>query len=381
MKILIVNNNLEIGGIQKALVNLLAEISKEHSVTLMVFNKDGALADCIGKDVKIKTANFFTRIMGLTQQQAKEKGFLTFLWRSLWVILTRVFGTKFSFNALSSMQKLPEEYDVAISYMQNSAYKMFYGGCNEFVIKAVKAKKKISFIHCDFANYEGNNPYNASLYEKFDKIACVSDSCRERFLSVCPNLEDKAVTVYNVHDFKGMRALAVEFVPEAHSEPVMFTSARITEEKGYLRMMPILGRIKQKGGEFIWYIAGDGPLKERAENLAKQNGIENNVKFLGMLKNPYPYFKAADMLLIPSFNEAAPMVYHEALCFSTPIFTTDTSSAKELCGGYGWIVENDDEKIEEALSDIILNKRLIKIDALEMSNEKALKDFSSLIEN
>ena len=37
---------------------------------------------------------------------------------------------------------------------------MFYGGCNEFVINSVKAKRKISFVHCDFKHYFGHNKYN-----------------------------------------------------------------------------------------------------------------------------------------------------------------------------------------------------------------------------
>ena len=40
-KILIVNNNLDIGGIQKALINLLRGISDKYEVTLMLFSPTG----------------------------------------------------------------------------------------------------------------------------------------------------------------------------------------------------------------------------------------------------------------------------------------------------------------------------------------------------
>ena len=40
-KILIVNNNLDMGGIQKSLVNLVKEVYKEYDITLLLFSKSG----------------------------------------------------------------------------------------------------------------------------------------------------------------------------------------------------------------------------------------------------------------------------------------------------------------------------------------------------
>ena len=158
MKLLFICNNLHIGGIQKSLINLLNEISDSCNITLFVFANIGDLSAEVPKNVKIVCGNRFTKILGLSQGEAESDGFFTALWRSLWVIITKVIGIGFSFGILTRMQKLKDAYDVAISFSQNSAYKMFYGGCNEFAINSVKAKKKISFVHCDFRHYFGNNP-------------------------------------------------------------------------------------------------------------------------------------------------------------------------------------------------------------------------------
>ena len=40
-KILIVNNNLDMGGIQKSLVNLVKEVYEEYDITLLLFRKSG----------------------------------------------------------------------------------------------------------------------------------------------------------------------------------------------------------------------------------------------------------------------------------------------------------------------------------------------------
>lgn len=383
MKILIVNNNMEIGGIQKSLANLLSEISTKHDVTLFLFNPEGALMDEIPENVQVINGNFYTRVLGMSQNQAKKKGFICAIWRSVCVILSRIFGTKWVYSMLCAMQKVKGEFDAAVSFMQNSAYKTFYGGCNEFVLNSVKANKKIAFIHCDFEKYPGNNPYNVTLYERFDTIACVSDSTREIFERVCPKTTKKTATVYNMYAFSAMEK-AAEKTADIKDDGVitLFTSARISPEKGILRIIPILRRIKEKGGNFRWYIAGDGPDYEKAVALSEELNLSSDIVFLGMLDNPYPYFKNSDIVLVPSYNEAAPMVYGEAIYFKTPVFTTETTSAKELVGTeYGWVVQNNDVEIEKELTDLMLNPEKIreKDIAVSLSNEKACMQFENIL--
>lgn len=382
MKILIVNNNMQIGGIQKSLVNLLSVISDEHEITLMLFNKSGELLEDIPKKVEIVNGNCFTRILGMSQSEAKKNGVLTYLWRSLWVILTRVFGIKLSFGLLCRMQKAEGEYDAVISFMQNSAYRLFYGGCNEFAVKSVRAKRKLAFVHCDFEKYYGNNAYNVGFYDNFDGIACVSDSVQDIFVRACPKCGDKVFTVHNAYNFEKMAEQAAEYEVKSKSDCInIFTSARISEEKGIMRMIPIFADIKRVGGNFIWRIAGDGPMMNEAIEAVKNYELEADIEFLGMLKNPYPYFKHSDMLLVPSYNEAAPMVFGEALFFKTPVFTAETSSASELVGEDGWIAENSDRAIKESLLKLILNpdEILQKQISANLSNDRTIIEFNNAL--
>ena len=384
MKLLFICNNLHIGGIQKSLISVLNEISDTYDVTLFVFAKVGDLSDKVPKNVKILCGNSFTKIMGMSQDEAKKCGIFTMLWRSLWVILTKIFGIGFSFGMLTRMQKLKGSYDVAISFSQNSAYKMFYGGCNEFAVNSVKAKKKFSFVHCDFQHYFGNNPYNRKYYGRFDAIACVSDSCKKVFDGVCPEYKDKTVTVHNCHNFAEMKKDAESYVAE-RSDGVLniLTAARISEEKGIFRMFPILKRLKEQGFKFVWRIAGSGPLMEKAQEECRMSGLTENVVFLGMLENPYPYFKSADLLLVPSYDEAAAMVFGEAAFFGLPVLTTNTTSAYELVedAKIGFVVENNDEAIFNGLSFLFENPDKIseKAKNIKISNEKAIAEFNDLM--
>ena len=42
-RILIVNNNMHIGGVQKALLNLLQTLHADYDITLLLFYRGGAL--------------------------------------------------------------------------------------------------------------------------------------------------------------------------------------------------------------------------------------------------------------------------------------------------------------------------------------------------
>ena len=148
-------------------------------------------------------------------------------------------------------------------------------------------------------------------------------------------------------------------------------------------MIPIFADFKNKGGKFIWRIAGAGPLLNDAQEACKKYGIDDCVVFLGMLDNPYPYFVKSDMLLVPSYDEAAPMVFGEAAFFGLPVFTTDTTSAVEIVknGNLGIVCDNTDEAIKSSLYEIIKNPDLILRFAgkTEVSNTTALEQFENLI--
>ena len=71
-KILIVNNNLDMGGIQKSLVNLVKEVYKEYDIALLLFSRSGSLLREIPETVKIITPLKVYRILGLEKKDLKS---------------------------------------------------------------------------------------------------------------------------------------------------------------------------------------------------------------------------------------------------------------------------------------------------------------------
>ena len=171
-RILIVNNNMHIGGVQKALVNLLWNIRDRYDVTLLLFSKEGECYKDIPPEITVMTVKSAYRYLGLTRDDThsmRDK-----LGRGFFAAITRIFGRKYAIALMGIGQRKLQGFDAAISYLHNAGDKLFYGGCNEFVLRCVNAKKKITFLHCDFEKIHAASPYNARIYQQYDRIAACS---------------------------------------------------------------------------------------------------------------------------------------------------------------------------------------------------------------
>ena len=101
--------------------------------------------------------------------------------------------------------------------------------------------------------------------------------------------------------------------------------------------------------EFEWHIVGGGDKKYVTEltNAINNYGLKDIIILEGDQINPYRFMKYADFLLLPSYHEAAPMVYNEACCLGLRILTTNTLSANEMVSnrGIGLVCNNDENSI------------------------------------
>lgn len=67
-KLIIVNNNMKVGGVQKSLCNLLWAIDGRYDVTLYLFCKTGAYLDELPPGVRVVACSSLFRYLGVSQQ-------------------------------------------------------------------------------------------------------------------------------------------------------------------------------------------------------------------------------------------------------------------------------------------------------------------------
>lgn len=60
------------------------------------------------------------------------------------------------------------------------------------------------------------------------------------------------------------------------------------------------------------YIVGSGPMEDEYRDLARQTGCGDAITFVGSVDDPYPYMLAADIFVLPSLADPAPLVISEA---------------------------------------------------------------------
>lgn len=384
-KILIVNNNMHIGGVQRALVSLLWQLQEIYDVTLMLFSPVGKCMEELPPAVKVISPNSAYRYLGMTKHDLRSPA--DRLGRSFFAAVSRVFGRKYAIALMASRQKPLEGYDVAISYLHSGADKTFYGGCNEFVLRHVAAEKKITFLHCDWVLSGADTAENNRLYAEFDRIAACSEGCAAAFLRVNPQLAEKVSVVPNCHRFDRIRENAMAEEPDRSDGKIhVLTLARLGREKGVDRALEAIARLGACRENLRYHVVGDGILRQQLEEFIRQQGLENTVTLWGEKAMPWGFLRKADLLLIPSRSEAAPLVIGEAACLGTPVLSTRTSSAEEMIEktGYGWVCDNEVEALASALEGLLTNRQKLAekrryLQGLIFDNTRAMDAFAELL--
>ena len=231
---------------------------------------------------------------------------------------------------LKKMPAWDTEYDVALAYWGD--HTMFY------MCDKVKAKKKIAWLHFDYASPPREDALYLHYFSKCDKVVTVSKKIEASLKQALPEIADKVMTMENIID--------AEDILQRASEPCdladdfqgirLLTVGRICHQKGYDMAIPAIARLVSEKHDIKWYIIGDGEAidKENLHERIRQYGLQDRVSFLGIRQNPYPYMKACDIYLQPSRHEGKPIAVEEAKILQKPIVVTDYFSAREQMAGY-----------------------------------------------
>ncbi len=370
-KIIIVNNNLNTGGVQISLLNLLKELNSIYDVTLLLFYADTKSLDLVPKNIKVITVKSPYKFFGVSSEDVKGSPW-SMIGRSFWAGITKLFGRSTAIKLMSVFQPTIRGYDCAISYLHEGAQNSFYGGCNEFVLRKIKANKKIAWLHCDFSLCGANNRHSEKIYRNFNTIIACSEGAKEAFIRCLPELKDKCMVVRNCNDYSEIRKKAIPSIQYSSETFNIVTVARLSAEKGIDRMLYAVAQAKRLGYAVMYHIVGDGQEQESLRKLVDKLKIQDAVTFYGNKKNPYPYIASADLFVLPSYHEAAPMVFDEAASLGVPVLATQTTSTDEMIlkENAGYVCDNSQDGITQALIDILKNPQMLKYISEELKKRK-----------
>ena len=77
-------------------------------------------------------------------------------------------------------------------------------------------------------------------------------------------------------------------------------------------------------------LVGDGPDLGQAIDLARELGVLDRVRLIGVVDDVAPYLRGADLLLLPSRNESFGLVALEAQAAGIPVIASDVGGLPEV---------------------------------------------------
>ncbi|HLP65265.1 N-acetyl-alpha-D-glucosaminyl L-malate synthase BshA [Flavobacterium sp.] len=133
-------------------------------------------------------------------------------------------------------------------------------------------------------------------------------------------------------------------------------------------------------------MVGDGPEKEKAEQMCVELGIQDKVIFFGNSNEIDQILSYSDLFLLPSETESFGLAALEAMAWSVPVISTNSGGLPEVNfpgqSGYLSDVGNIDEMAENALKILSNNSTLatFKENALTVAKQFDIKNILPLYE-
>lgn len=136
----------------------------------------------------------------------------------------------------------------------------------------------------------------------------------------------------------------------------LLTVAGLSREKGVDRVIEAMAHLRQNETKNIRLsILGDGPERAALEAQTQALGLQEQIHFLGHVKDPYPYYAQADLLVMGSRKESFGLVIAEAGQYRIPTVAPNVGGIPEVIehGRHGLLVEGTPQSIAEACSALI----------------------------
>lgn len=365
-KLLFMCINMNIGGTEKALLNMIAEIPKDkYEVTILMLEQYGGFLSDIPEWVKVKYLENYSEIKSILnnppQSTIKEfikKGrIIKAVNIAVFYYTSKLLKNKSIFfkYILSNYSKLKGKYDLAVAYAGPMDFITYY------VLNKINSKKKAQWIHFDIERIGFDKAFADKNYKKFNNIFVVSEKGKEKLINKLPGIKDKVEVFYNIVSTDLVREMSVKgtgFEDEFDGTRIL-TIGRLSEEKGQDLFISALAKLRNDGYKVRGYIIGDGPNKNEYQNLINSLGLKDNCILLGAKKNPYPYMKNCDIYVQPSRHEGYCITLAEARCFDVPIVTTNFTGASEqvINEETGIITKIDSEEVYLAIKKLLDNKK------------------------
>lgn len=371
-KILFTLVDLNVGGVQKTLLNILNNIDyKMYDIDVMLIKKNNSLISMLPKEVNVLYVSDYVDI-------ADKKSFINRINKNISIKgIIKKYKNKFNLK-----------YDVAIAFNGFNNYA-------DFIAYAVNAQKKAIWVHNDFYNVIKNSKYKflynvmyklmGKKFAYFDNIVVVCDDVAKTFNNLYKNeYNDKTIVINNYIDDieiieKSKEKNKVKFGGEFN----IVSTGRLCKAKNFELLINIHKKLIDNGYSIKSYIIGDGEKKDSLTELIKKYDLEDSFSLLGKHTNPYSIMKKADLYISSSLYESFGNTIIESLILGVPVVSTNTLGAKNIVKNIAekntCFIAKDEEELYNLIVKQIENKSKIEPLNLKDYNKKVMNSIYKLL--
>ena len=349
-KLFFASYNLDIGGIEKALLNLLKALDyKKYDVTLLLQEKKGIFLNDLPKEVKVE-----------------EYKLSSIKFVPLRKVINRL-------KLIIYILKRYKKFDFSCAYAT-------YDNPSTIIARFL-SKNTCIYVHSDYTKAYDNKNFRKFFddrkIEKFKHIIFVSEDSKNNFVKEYKMLESRCKVINNQVNIDEILTKSKEKIDlKKKGYTFIFIGRLMEKEKKISRMIDAINKLKNED-VYLWIIA-DGPDRKTYEEKVKKLKLEDKIIFLGKKSNPYSYLKQADSFLLTSDYEGFPVVYLESIILKKQIVTTVTLKSKDLdISKYAYIVE-DPKDLVKVMKEAMNKPKKIDYD-VEKLNQINLKEFEKVI--
>jgi len=240
------------------------------------------------------------------------------------------------------------------------------------ILKILKRKPLVCSFHGGEIIFLGNLPYIfkklfGTLLKFADFFTVNSSFTKNKLMEIIRNTGENRISIVPFGiTLKGRNEKNYK---ENKKGIRLLFAGRLIERKGVHILINSFIKVRKFFPDVELIIAGDGPWKEKLENLCAKFNLKENIKFRGHLtsENLEQEYKKSDIFVLPSIHdkkgdtETLGVVLIEAMEFGVPVVATNVGGIPDVVkDGYNGLLvpEKDPDALADAIIKLIKNKEL-----------------------
>lgn len=207
------------------------------------------------------------------------------------------------------------------------------------------------FTEHNTSNRRIDNPilsvFDKQMYLGLDHLVCITKEIEQIYLNYQPKLKGRTTIIHNglpVDDIANYTSIDLSSViPNfAEGDRYLLQVAGFREQKDQEALIRALRFLPS---HFKCLFAGDGVRRPLCEEIARSEGVSDQVVFLGNRSDVYSIQKSVDYIVLSTHYEGLSLSCIEGMASGKPFLASDVKGVCNIVGGAGVLFKESDPKV------------------------------------